>query len=162
MLTTGEEADDVVIDHPLTELEALDEAETAKERAQAHAATLALAILEHLPDALVATDRAGVIVMVNQRAETMFGYHRSEILGRPVECLMPQRLRAVHAAHRAGFNRFGVASSARAMGTGLRLTALDRSGGEFPTEIMLAQLIVPDGLLDIALVRHSQAPHHNE
>lgn len=140
---------------PLLELKALDEVETKKERERQRAAALALLILDGLPDALIVTDVAGVIVMVNRRAEAMFGYDRSELLGRTIECLMPERLRERHVTLRERFNRYGVASPVRAMGQSLRLMGLDRAGREFPTEIMLAQLVVPDGMLDLASIRHS-------
>lgn len=107
-------------------------------------------LLEAAPDAIVITDSAGSIVQVNSQAEAMFGYPRAELVGRPVEHLIPERLRARHPAHRAGY---AADPRVREMGTGLDLVAQHRDGREFPVEVSLSPLAVSGGRLTIAAVR---------
>lgn len=142
------------VSDPLAELKKLDRVETAKEHDRERAERLALTLLDELPDALVVTDLSGVIVMVNKQTELMFGCDRSQILGRAVECLIPERLRAGHVGHREQFGQYGVASTVRVMGGGLRLVGLHSDGREFPTEIMLTR-VVADGAFLVASIRHS-------
>jgi PAS domain S-box-containing protein len=95
------------------------------------------AIVELDPDAVVVTDADGRIRLVNQQTEVLFGYARRELLGQPVELLLPERLRAVHQAHR---QTYLAASRTRPMGANLRLLARRRDGSEFPVEIALSPL----------------------
>src|SRR5262245_1553707 len=57
-------------------------------------------IVESLPDAVVVIDAAGRILLVNAQAEATFGYGRDEMLGQPIELLVPERFRAAHVGHR--------------------------------------------------------------
>jgi PAS domain S-box-containing protein len=93
------------------------------------------AIVDAAPDALVMVDGRGSILLVNRQAEELFGYRRDELLGCPVESLLPESVRAVHQAHRAGY---GAAPRARPMGSGLQLLARRRDGSEFQVEISLS------------------------
>jgi PAS domain S-box-containing protein len=79
----------------------------------------------------------------------MFGYTRAELLGEPVEHLLPGRFRTAHRAHRAGYF---AAPRPRSMGLGLDLFGLRKDGREFPIEISLTSIPTPDGLLAMALV----------
>ena len=108
------------------------------------------ALLEAAPDAMVIVDGAGTIKLVNAQTEALFGYPRQELLGRPVEILVPGRFRADHPGHRRGYaaNR-----QVRPMGAGLDLRGLRRDGSEFPVEISLSPLETSDGLLVSAAVR---------
>jgi PAS domain-containing protein len=83
------------------------------------------ALLESAPDAMVIVDGAGTIRLVNAQTEAVFGYRREELLGRPVEILVPGRFRADHPAHRTGYaaNR-----QVRPMGAGLDLPVCAGTG----------------------------------
>ncbi|MEH0542009.1 PAS domain S-box protein [Streptomyces sp. B21-105] len=107
-------------------------------------------LLEAAPDAMVIVDDTGAIRLVNAQTEALFGYGREELLGRPVELLIPHRFHGQHTAHRSGYttNR-----QVRPMGAGLELHGLRKDGTEFPVEISLSPLETPDGLLVSAAVR---------
>jgi PAS domain S-box-containing protein len=108
------------------------------------------ALLEAAPDAMVIVDEAGTIKLVNAQTEAVFGYRRRELLGRPVEVLVPGRFRADHPAHRTGY---AASQQVRPMGAGLDLYGVRRDGSEFPVEISLSPLATSDGLLVSAAVR---------
>ncbi|MGW3264855.1 PAS domain S-box protein [Streptomyces sp. NPDC001056] len=107
-------------------------------------------LLEAAPDAMVIVDDTGVIRLVNAQTEALFGYRRQELLGRPVELLVPHRFRDHHTRHRDGYaaNR-----QVRPMGAGLELHGLRKDGSEFPVEISLSPMETADGLLVSAAVR---------
>src|SRR5438128_12296733 len=88
--------------------------------------------VEASPSGIVLVDEEGRIVLVNSQTETLFSYTREELIGQPVERLVPERLRAAHPGHRAEFLR---APRARAMGAGRELFARRKDGTEFPVEI---------------------------
>jgi PAS domain S-box-containing protein len=112
------------------------------------------ALIEAAPDAMVIVDEAGTIKLVNAQTEAVFGYPRQELLGRPVELLVPGRFRADHPAHRIGY---AANQQVRPMGAGLHLYGLRRDGSEFPVEISLSPLATSDGLLVSAAVRDVSA-----
>jgi len=91
--------------------------------------------LESLPDAVVITDAGGRILRVNQHIEQLLGYDRSELLGEPIEMLVPERFRAGHTAQREGYER---APRVRHMGAGIPLCARRKDGRDVPVEIMLS------------------------
>lgn len=113
--------------------------------------------LEVLPDPVVIVDEAGLIALVNSRAESFFGYPRSELEDHPVERLIPEALREVHARHRHGFN---LDPSLRPMGARLDLQARHKTGRTLPVEINLGPVVTPDGTFTIATIRlkHVETP----
>ena len=106
--------------------------------------------IESAPDAVVIADGKGRIHLVNAQTERMFGYQRDELLGQPLEMLMPKRFRRGHQSHRAHY--LG-APRVRAMRTGLDLFGLRKNGDEFPIEILLSPLSTDSGQLVCAAIR---------
>jgi two-component system, cell cycle sensor histidine kinase and response regulator CckA len=109
----------------------------------------ALPILEADPNPVVGVALDGTIQYANPQAEAAFGWTRDELIGRPVETLVPQALAAAHVAHRTAFVD---TPAARPMGIGLDLAARRRNGSEFPVEISLVPLDTPGGTLILATV----------
>ncbi len=108
------------------------------------------ALLELTPDALVIVNAIGRIVLVNSQAANVFGYQASELIGQPVETLLPERYRITHGRDRA---RFFSQPRARAMGRGLELLGRRSSGEEFPVEISLSPLETDEGTMVMSAVR---------
>ena len=94
-------------------------------------------LLEAAPDAIMQVDAEGRIILLNRVAEDMFGYSRDELLGQPVEALIPQELHSRHAEHRAHYRQQPMT---RTMGSGLALEAIRKDGSRFPVEISLQSL----------------------
>jgi PAS domain S-box-containing protein len=107
-------------------------------------------IIERAPDALLAVDRHGRIALVNQQTEVMFGYAREELLGQPIEALLPERSRAAHRQLRAGYM---AEPHTRPMGVDLPLFGRRRDGVEFPVEIGLSPLHAGSEVAVVAIVR---------
>ena len=133
----------------------LDEQASAKQIDRVSYLSLMDAVFEALPDALIATDAAGKIVLFNEKAEFMFGYPRAEVVGQPVENLLPERHRARHVHDREIYNRFDMSRRARTMGVGMDLVAIRSDGHEFPVDITLARMVVPKGIYNLASIRFS-------
>jgi len=100
------------------------------------------AAVESSPAGMVMVDATGNIVLVNREVERMFGYQREELIGTPLEKLVPERFRAQHRGFREGFFRD---PDTRAMGAGRDLYGLRRNGTEIPVEIGLNPIETEDG-----------------
>ena len=112
--------------------------------------TLAEKLLEVAPDAIVVTDGDGRITEANPQVEKMFGYARADLLGLPVEVLIPESLRSAHSVHREAYSNH---PSVRSMGTGLELHGRRKDGVEFPVDVMLSPLQWEGEPLFLAVVR---------
>jgi PAS domain S-box-containing protein len=104
-----------------------------------------LLLLEVSPDALILVDQAGRIVNVNSQVQGLFGYTSSELEGKPLEALLPERFRTVHFLHR---EQYTTSPRTRPMGTGLELYGRRKDGSEFPVDISLSPLLF-DGTLHV-------------
>jgi len=107
-------------------------------------------LLESAPDSIVVVDSAGIITIVNSETERMFGYERHELLGQPIEILVPERSRGRHHGDRAAYS---ADPNTRPMGAGRQLTGRKKNGSEFPVEISLSPLRGEDETLVISIVR---------
>jgi PAS domain S-box-containing protein len=107
-------------------------------------------LFEFSPDAVLVTDRDGIVLRANQQTEILFGHTRAELIGQPVELLIPERFRPAHPRHRAGY---AAQPRTRPMGAGLELYGLRKDGTEFPVDIMLSPLQVDEQPLVLTIVR---------
>jgi PAS domain S-box-containing protein len=116
-------------------------------------------VVESAPNAIVMVNSAGLIEMVNAQTEQLFGYERRELLGKPVEMLMPEHFRYRHPELR---QTFLTDPQSRPMGVGRDLFAVRKDGTEFPVEIGLNPIETDEGLMvlssiaDISLRRRSE------
>ncbi len=106
-------------------------------------------VVEAAPNAMVLVDAAGMIELVNRRTEYLFGYSRRELVGQPLEALVPARSRARHPALVAEFLR---APQARPMGAGRELFGQRKDGSEFPIEIGLNPYETEEGTFTLAAI----------
>lgn len=100
-------------------------------------------LLQSAPDAVLITDDAGRIELVNTETERLFGYHREELIGRDIEILVPARYRTRHVDHRNGYV---AAARTRSMGAGLELYGVRKGGSEFPVSVSLSPTQTDRGL----------------
>lgn len=107
------------------------------------------AVLDVLPNSAVLVDAGGLIAAVNATAERMFGYPRRELVGQPVELLLPPAQREAHRIDRA---RFLAQPATRPMGAGRDLRARRRNGSEIPVQIGLSTVDTAEGPLALAIV----------
>ena len=106
-------------------------------------------MVESSPNGLLMVDEQGTIRMVNRQIDQLFGYERAELIGQPVEILVPQHMRPHHAGDRAEFIAH---SESRAMGKGRDLYGVRKDGQEVPLEIGLSPIQTPDGMRVLASV----------
>lgn len=117
-----------------------------------------LKVVEASPDAKIVINSDGNIVVFNQQAEFMFGYDRSEVIGKSIDILLPEDLREIHKSHREGFMD---EPRMREMGTGQILRGLKRNGKQFPVQIKLAPIVITgEGLHVLAVVRAAKDQHY--
>lgn len=113
-------------------------------------------LLESAPDGVVIVNQSGKIELVNARAEDLFGYCRSELVGQPVEVLVPDQFRAIHSNHREGYTN---SPRARDMGLGLELFGRRKDGTQFPVEISLSPIESEHGTLISSSIRDVSLRH---
>jgi PAS domain S-box-containing protein len=107
-------------------------------------------LLDAAPDAMLVVSREGTIQVANVQTEKLFGYRRGELLGEPLELLIPERFRGSHAGH---LRRFATTPTTRSMGSGLELSGRRRDGSDFPVEVSLSPVKWVDGLSICAAIR---------
>ena len=111
---------------------------------------LVRSVLDSLPDAMVIIDSSGNILFANQQVEALFGFASADIVGGPVEVLLPERFRQRHVGHRMSYTGN---VRVRPMGAGLDLFATRKDGTEFPVEISLSPIKLGEDLLVAAAIR---------
>jgi formate hydrogenlyase transcriptional activator len=107
-------------------------------------------LFEFSPDAILVTDGDGIMRGANPRAEELFGYSCQELIGQPVEMLLPARFRAAHPRHRENYNAH---PRTRQMGAAMNLVALRKDGTEFPVDIMLKPIRAEAGKAVVTFIR---------
>jgi len=116
-------------------------------------------LVESAPDGVVIVDYLGRIVLVNSQTETLFGYSREELIGQPVELLIPDRFREGHANHRRDY---AVAPRVRPMGEGQELCGRRKDGSDFPVSISLSPIQTGTELLVFGDIRDITAQRKAE
>ena len=116
-------------------------------------------LLESTPDAIIMVNNTGRMVSANGQAEEMFGYTRLELLGQPIEVLLPDRHRHSHVSHRSGYIEM---PRTRRMGEGLELYGRRKSGTEFPVEISLSPLQTEQGVMVMSAIRDTSVRRKTE
>jgi PAS domain S-box-containing protein len=107
-------------------------------------------LLEAVPDALVGMDQEGVIRFVNRQTESLFGFDRDQLIGRPIETLVPESLWQIYVEHR---DSYFADPRARSTGLDVELSGRQQDGTEFPINISLSQIDTGDVLLVVTAVR---------
>ena len=107
-------------------------------------------LLESAPDAMVIVNREGIIRLVNAQTEKIFQFKREELIGKPVEMLIPGEFAKNHSGHR---NNYFADPKIRSMGIGLELYGMRKNGDKFPVEISLSPLETEEGLWVSAAIR---------
>ena len=106
-------------------------------------------VIETSPAGMVMIDKDGIVLLFNAAAESMFGYDRSEVLGHPIERLLPERYREQHPERR---QEFFAQPQTRRMGSGRELSGLRKDGSEFPIEIGLNPVRTEKGLCVLSAI----------
>jgi PAS domain S-box-containing protein len=107
-------------------------------------------LLEAVPDALVGMDQKGVIRFVNHQTESLFGYKRDQLIGEPIDTLVPETLWQIYAEHQQDYFSDPIT---RSSGLDLQLSGRDQDGTEFPINISMSHIDTDDVLLVITAVR---------
>jgi len=116
-------------------------------------------LIDALDDGIALISHDGTIVLANRRLAAMLGYQRADLVGQPVEELVPAGLRETHRRHRAGYARRPVA---RPMADRARLVAVRRDGGTVPVTITLAPVPTDGGHFVLAVVRDAAHAHYGD
>lgn len=114
---------------------------------------------DRIPVAMVVVNQQGVITRLNRLAESTFGYTSEELLGQPVEVLVPERYRHAHPGYRRGFQS---EATARPMGAGRDLSGLRKDGSEFPVEIGINPVDTGEGPMILSVILDLSERKQNE
>lgn len=107
-------------------------------------------LIEFAPDSIIIIDKEGNITLINTQAQKMFGYNKDELIGRPIETLIPERFREAHVRLRKDYY---ADPRIRPMASGIDILCLRKDGSEFPTEVSLSPMDSRDGLIVISDIR---------
>jgi PAS domain S-box-containing protein len=107
-------------------------------------------LIESLPDALIMVDNQGVMTLANAQCENFFGYSRNELIGQPVDMLIPHEVRGSHTGR---LQEYFTNPTTRPMGAGLELSGLRKDGTQFPVEISLGPIRTKNTLIGSAVIR---------
>ena len=119
--------------------------------AESHAAERLAGLLDSAMDAILSVDDSQRIVLYNRAAEKLFGWNTQEVVGKPLDLLIPERYRD---GHNQQVRRFGATgTTSRRMGDQTVLYALRKNGTEFPIEASISQLQTPEGKLYTVILR---------
>ncbi len=132
---------------------------TSVPEALKHTEALFRSLVESAPDGIVIVDQLGRIVVVNKQTEVLFGYPPEEMIGQPVEMLVPERFREGHAGHRRDY---ADAPRVRPMGEGQELYGRRKDGSEFPVSISLSPIQTASELLVFGDIRDITAQRRAE
>jgi PAS domain S-box-containing protein len=142
------ELEKAAADHQRTEQRLASDAQVSLAALRRSEAT-AQAILESASEGILLVDTSGRITLANAAALRMFGYDHAELIGQPLEILLPDRIRVAHADHRMAYF---AEPRVRPMGIGLDLSGRRRDGAEFPVEISLSSVETSDGVVAMAFI----------
>jgi PAS domain S-box-containing protein len=142
------ELEKAAADHQRTEQRLASDAQESLAALRRSEAT-AQAILESASEGILLVDASGRIMLANAAALRMFGYDHAELIGQPLEILLPDRIRVAHADHRMAYF---AEPRVRPMGIGLDLSGRRRDGAEFPVEISLSSVETSDGVVAMAFI----------
>jgi PAS domain S-box-containing protein len=142
------ELEKAAADHQRTEQRLASDAQESLAALRRSEAT-AQAILESASEGILLVDASGRITLANAAALRMFGYDHAELIGQPLEILLPDRIRVAHADHRMAYF---AEPRVRPMGIGLDLSGRRRDGAEFPVEISLSSVETSDGVVAMAFI----------
>jgi anti-anti-sigma factor len=107
-------------------------------------------LIDALGDGLALTGEDGKIALVNRRGAEMFGYDREELIGLPIDRLVPPEVRAAHQGYRVGYTQV---PQARPMGERARLAGLRKDGATLPVEISLSPVPTATENFVLAVIR---------
>ncbi len=113
---------------------------------------LYIEVLRALPDAIFVVDESGVIVLMNSQAEIISGWHRTQLVGKTIETLIPSDRRAQHQENRQAYQQ---SPRLRPMGDSMELQLLQKNGSLLHVVIMLAPVVTTAGVFTVATVRRA-------